>query len=334
MSQEIQQLLQPLSADAPCGIDLEDSQLLTSFDAYRLFGSDVRLSADTDWRTIRDRASEALTQSRDVRLLANLSVALLHTQGLDAFCETLGIADAWLRDYWAEVFPRVDEDAILRKNALSCFADRMAVVDAVRRAPFISHKQLGAFSLRHMELATGQLPPTESDANVPTQVQIDAVMEDTPVDQLQARQASVQGAIAAIRSITASMQNQSGFESSPDLAALLAPLTRIDRIFTEHLAHRSGAGEAAVAADGSTGADSGGDSPVAVGNIQSRQDAIRAIDAVAAYFRKNEPSSPIPLLLDRAKRLVSKSFLEVLEDIAPDSLVQARAVGGIKADQT
>jgi type VI secretion system protein ImpA len=38
------------------------------------------------------------------------------------------------------------------------------------------------------------------------------------------------------------------------------------------------------------------------------------------------------MLLDRAKRLVSKSFLEVLEDIAPDSLTQVRAIGGIKAD--
>jgi len=72
---------------------------------------------------------------------------------------------------------------------------------------------------------------------------------------------------------------------------------------------------------------------VAVGEIASRQDAIRAIDAIAAFFRKNEPSSPIPLLLDRAKRLVSKSFLEVLEDIAPDSLTQVRQLGGIKSDE-
>jgi type VI secretion system protein ImpA len=64
--------------------------------------------------------------------------------------------------------------------------------------------------------------------------------------------------------------------------------------------------------------------------VKSRQDAIRALDAVAAYFRQTEPSSPIPLFLDRAKRLVSKDFLEVLADIAPDALAQARAAGGIK----
>ena len=69
---------------------------------------------------------------------------------------------------------------------------------------------------------------------------------------------------------------------------------------------------------------------VSVGAIRSRQDAIRALDAVAQFFRQNEPSSPIPLFLERAKRLVSKDFLEVLADIAPEAIPQARAAGGLK----
>jgi hypothetical protein len=36
------------------------------------------------------------------------------------------------------------------------------------------------------------------------------------------------------------------------------------------------------------------------------------------------------LLLDRAKRLVSKTFLEVLEEMAPDGLPGARAAGGLR----
>jgi len=50
---------------------------------------------------------------------------------------------------------------------------------------------------------------------------------------------------------------------------------------------------------------------------------------VAAFFRQTEPSSPIPLFLERAKRLVSKDFLEVLADIAPEAVAQARAAGGL-----
>jgi len=61
-----------------------------------------------------------------------------------------------------------------------------------------------------------------------------------------------------------------------------------------------------------------------------REEAVRALEAVANYFRKNEPSSPVPLLCDRAKGLVSRGFLEVLADIAPDAVKQARAAGGLK----
>jgi type VI secretion system protein ImpA len=69
---------------------------------------------------------------------------------------------------------------------------------------------------------------------------------------------------------------------------------------------------------------------VSVGIIKSRQDAVRALDAVTAFFRENEPSSPIPLVLERAKRLVSKDFLEVLADIAPGGVPQAKLIGGIE----
>jgi type VI secretion system protein ImpA len=64
--------------------------------------------------------------------------------------------------------------------------------------------------------------------------------------------------------------------------------------------------------------------------IATREDALRALDAVADFFRRSEPSSPVPLLVDRAKRLVSKSFLEVLADMAPDAVGGVRAVGGLK----
>ena len=71
---------------------------------------------------------------------------------------------------------------------------------------------------------------------------------------------------------------------------------------------------------------------VAVGAIRSRQDAIRALDAAAEFFRRNEPSSPVPMFVERAKRLVAKDFLEVLADIAPEALPQARAAGGIREE--
>jgi type VI secretion system protein ImpA len=88
--------------------------------------------------------------------------------------------------------------------------------------------------------------------------------------------------------------------------------------------------DSAAAAAGAEATGESGEGVSVPGAVRSRQDAIRALDAVAAFFKRTEPSSPIPLFLERAKRLVSKDFLEVLADIAPEAVPHARAVGGLK----
>jgi type VI secretion system protein ImpA len=127
-------LVQPLSAEQPCGENLEDTQLLASFDAFRVFGQPTPLSPEVDWREIRKHSMEALGQSKDIRLLAHLAAAELRTSGLKSFIDLLAVASAWLDAYWAQVYPLVDDDAILRRNALNGLADPMAVF-AIWKSP-------------------------------------------------------------------------------------------------------------------------------------------------------------------------------------------------------
>jgi len=135
--------------------------------------------------------------------------------------------------------------------------------------------------------------------------------------------------MTALRNIVATMQTRAGFESGPDFDALLRPLTRIDKLLTDHIPSAA----ANEPASGGASEDVPAMSTGSVTDIKSRQDAIRALDAVAAFFRSHEPSSPVPLFVERAKRLVSKSFMEVLQDIAPEGLSQAQLIGGIKNDE-
>jgi type VI secretion system protein ImpA len=150
--------------------------LLASFDAFHLFGQMAPPPDDTDWREIRDKAVEGLEQSRDLRLLAHLAAAALRTDGLQGFCDVLQVGSRWFTEYPDQLFPRVDEDAILRKNSLNSFSDRMAVVDAVRRQPFISNPQLGSFALRHFEIATGKIPPTEGEGEPPNEALLNGAL--------------------------------------------------------------------------------------------------------------------------------------------------------------
>jgi type VI secretion system protein ImpA len=320
------ELLQPISADAPCGENLEDTPLLASFDTFRVFGQATPLDPPPDWGELRHQALEALGRSKDFRLLAYLGTAVLRTDGLAAFASTLHIAAEWLETFGAQVFPLVDEDALLRRNALNCFADPMAVVDGLRRAPMVRSRRHGSFGLRDLDVAAGQLQP--GDGETPAdQAQIDAAFGEMSTEDLQALQGRVARALTAVKRINAVMAAEGGSEMVPTLDTLTTLFGKADRFLRTQLATRTpgDAGQADAGSEQATGAGQ----VVAVGAIRSRQDAIRALDAVATFFRNNEPSSPVPLFVERAKRLVSKDFLEVLADIAPDGLSQAKSAGGI-----
>ena len=319
--------------------------MLSSFDALRLFGQSRSPEAPPDpdgeekelskarppleWDRIRADALDGLTKSKDLRLLAYLGAALLRTDGLPAFASTLTTASQWLEAYWAQVYPALDEDAIARRNALNCFADPMAVIDRIWRLPLVSSRQHGRYSLRDIEISKGQASPGPSEAK-PEEAAILNAFQELPLDELTALDASLTAGSAALTSIDARMRSEGGPEVAPDFGPLVTQFAKLNRVCKEQLTSRavaSGeAGDAATDGGAAQGTFKGG-------VINSRADAIRALDAVAEYFRRSEPSSPIPLFVERAKRLVAKDFLEVLAELAPDALATAKAASGVRDGQ-
>ena len=66
--------------------------------------------------------------------------------------------------------------------------------------------------------------------------------------------------------------------------------------------------------------------------IKNRQDVTRVLDQICLYYEKNEPASPVPLLLKRAARLVEKNFFEIIQDVAPESVAQIQKLIGEAKD--
>jgi type VI secretion system protein ImpA len=320
-------LLQPLAGDSPCGQNLEDTQLLASFDSFRVFGQATPLSSDVDWRAIAGRAQEALAQSKDLRPLTYLAAAALRTEGIGALVQLLQVASAWLKSYWKEVYPLIDDDAILRRNALNGFADPMAVLDALRRAPLVVNRQLGSVNFRHAEIAGGRLNRAEGEGETPSEDQINAVFTAAPPGEIAQLDVLLADGLTAIREISDTMSTEGGgSEAVPDFAPMQAVFARVRVLIKPYLATANAPG----GEPGEAGAAAAPGAPGVPGSIRSRDDAIRALDAVAAYFRVTEPSSPVPLFVERAKRLVAANFLDVLADVVPDAVTEAKRAGGIR----
>jgi type VI secretion system protein ImpA len=56
--------------------------------------------------------------------------------------------------------------------------------------------------------------------------------------------------------------------------------------------------------------------------VASRSQAIALLEQVQRYFRHNEPSSPVPMLCDRARSLAERDFMGVLRDVLPKSALK------------
>ena len=69
-----------------------------------------------------------------------------------------------------------------------------------------------------------------------------------------------------------------------------------------------------------------------LGTIESRADAIRAIDAVCAYLEQHEPTNPAADLLRRAQRLIDRNFLQLVREFAPDAVGEVARMLGVDPD--
>jgi type VI secretion system protein ImpA len=212
------------------------------------------------------------------------------------------------------VYPVFDEDGIARRNALNCLADPMAVVDRVWRLPLVVSRQHGRFSLRDIEIARGQASPGPMEGKA-DEAAIREAFGELPLEDLTELDRSVTDAGA--ERIDARMRSESG-RAGP--TRLLTQLAKLNRIWRERVALRSDNNSAA--------SEGGGAAQASTGGASSQGRTPFALDG-RGLLRRNDVS-PIPMLIERAKRLVAKDFLEVLADIAPDALAVARSAGGLK----
>jgi type VI secretion system protein ImpA len=325
LESQLNGLAGPVTPERPGGRDLEDAPELAAFDAQRVFGLLVAPSEEPDWRSMQERALALLQESRDLRILAHLAAATLRTGTLADALSIFPIIDIWLTSHWDDVYPKVDEDAIARRNALNCFADRVAILDPLRRLPLLSHPRVGPLSLRDIDIALGMQPNPDPDREPRQESEVTAALADADVTQLLQLGESVAKAERALDSIQQCARTRAGESAIPDFERLIAQLARIRKLINPRIPAAAASNREVEPAIGSNAVAG---SAAFVGIVQSRQQAVQVLDAVANYYRSTEPSSPIPLLLERAKRWATMDFLQVLADIAPDALDQARRATG------
>ena len=336
--------LATIDTDAPSGPDLEYDPEFTALELAnapgeeRVIGDAVIPAEDPDFAEVARAATALLGRSRDLRVAVILANATLRTEGLTGFETVLGYIRNGLEDHWDSVHPQLDaeddDDPTMRVNAALGLTDRGGVLAALRAAPLAESRAFGQVSLRDVKIAEGELP-APAEGEVPTPQTIAAAFMDSDAGELAARAEAAETSLGHVRAISAAFDGHLGSDG-PDLEPLERVLREIVRRFSEHVAAPADdaggeipemeIGEARDTAPAPRVAPVAG----APGAIASPEDVKRTIDRIIDYYARTEPSSPVPLLLTRARRLVSADFLAIMKDMAPLGVENVALIGGLE----
>jgi type VI secretion system protein ImpA len=266
----------------------------------------------------------------------------------------LALLHRLLANYWPSVHPQLDpeddNDPMMRVSALSALVSP-EVLTALRAAPLFVTQVAGPVSLRHFAIVAGEQPqPTDGpkvDANL-----LEAAFREVPLTVLQTLGSSLQGCRDELKGVTEAFQKGSGGVPGPDFSSLDRIIFQAQNAVRPRLVARSaeagvkpGAAPGASGANGANGGsnmaggaagdgESGGFAAAEPatgpsGVIRNRDDVVMLLDKICGYYERHEPSSPLPMLLQRCRKLAALSFIDIVKDLAPAALQQVELIGGI-----
>jgi type VI secretion system protein ImpA len=321
----------------PCGPNLEhDLSYFELEEAARAkpeqrFGDAVKPAEEPNWPKVIELTQALLARTKDLRVAAHLTRALTRTEGIPGLAAGLALVHGLLERYWDPLHPLLDAeqdgDPTERINALGPLADPDAIIRDLRDADLVRSREHGQLQAREVEVALGRLGAPRTAGAKPKALgeihgQIAAAF---------ASDRTIPTALRTARTHVQSIQTLVAERVGSDRGVDLKPLAQCLDCLIETCDAALGtstpeAGPAPVA--GSADDTAGIPRPAMDGEIRTREDALRMLDRVCSYLERHEPSNPAPLFIRRAQRLMTKSFVEIVKDLIPDSLANLEKLAG------
>lgn len=337
-------MLKSYGEDAPSGENLEYDpdfiamELAAQPEEERQAGSEIVEGSDPDYKDLASKARVILERSHDIRAAVYLADSELRLKGLTGFAEITTYIRGCLEEYWDTCHPQLDEeddnDPMMRINAVTGLAGRTTILRGLRTAAYLTNSRvMGRVTLRDFEILNGDVTPSD-DETPKSSSEIEAAFTDTADEEIEAFYNAAKTALDDVNAIDAVfLAKTPGY--GPSLEELQKLLNKIIKLLSKYVKSADSIPDA-VDEPADTGgaprpAARGGGVP---GSIESRSDVTAALDRIMDYYSRHEPSSPLPILLKRAKRLVGAEFMEIINDLAPEGAANVRLIGGVADSET
>jgi type VI secretion system protein ImpA len=350
---EIERLLVDITPEAPSGVESAEHAREFAALEIKIKGTPEKRAVDgkiekeaipPNWREIQTDAFDMLTRVRDLRVAMFLIRAWLHIHGLAGLYTGLELLIGYIEGYWDTLYPRLDHanngDPTARINTMWDLSLAEENLDPIKRACLFSPRPNERLCLRDIHIATGKIAVKDEEKQSAMSLpMLEAAIKECDREALLATREVIRQSMDDLKRLEALVVEKVGLEQAPDHQKLKTALAEMAAFFDKQLpapaspkplkrtSQRAGnPADNTVRAAPAVADDTPGDPSMQT--IASRKDVIRILDQICAYYDQQEPASPVPLLLKRARQLVEKNFVEIVQDLAPEAAGQLKTLFG------
>ena len=348
----IEELLAPVSEDNAAGIDLRNDE---SPDALYYKLKDARNSAraiernsfpgdeNEDhpekeyWKLILSKAPEALKQSKDLEIAAWLTEALIREDGFAGLKEGFTLINGLIHNFWDGLYPLPDEDGISTRVAVLVGLNGInnsigTLIAPINTAPLTAEGDYSAWSYTQAQ----ELDKTKDPVAKKKKMDSGAVPVNTIITAVKPSQsdfyvnldADLDSTISEFSAFTDKLDELCGDDAPPSSnirkslesakkTLLVIAKNILDPMVEVEIEASENGPEAPSSNVVSSTTTSNADFK-ATGNIKGRLDAFKTLQAVAEFFKRTEPHSPIGFTIERVVRWGDMSLPQLLEELVPD----------------
>lgn len=333
-----------VSLDQPCGPFIDDDEGLE--DDFVMLESIARINQESltldgseegvDWRDMLARCEALMKQTKDVRVYVFLAQAALYLKKLPGLAGAFQLIQASLSEYWTETHPILDDAKdetpwrIMTLNELS--GD--VIINLLSVVTIVESKQVGSFTLRDIKLARGEIQLVEgSEEAIPEIGLVEAAFQECDQEVLAASLATVNQIQNDISQLQSQLSTSECSHARYSWDKLISNLSYIANVYSQYVTVVEDASIEEVDGEAASEAKAN-DMEVIVksSGINNRTDVLEALGKICEYYAKCEPSSPVPILVERTKKLVTMDFMSIMKELSPEGVKQVELIAGVDAD--
>ncbi|WP_367871340.1 ImpA family type VI secretion system protein [Luteolibacter sp. Populi] len=335
---EVIELLAPVATAPPCGPDLEDdavspanpgmmAQQAALYNLDALYSEVRRADAeDPAWQALLAASTELLRGNKHLRAAVYLCDAAMRRQRAQGLAQSLELVRKICETYWDDFhpLPTTPGGKQARVNILSGLAGNgfLAALRNMSFVPGVSEATLKAYE-------TNAGADEDASTRAFAKATLGATSKETLDEALALATQSLEHVQWIVAKIDTSYAPDNDVDCGEFLSGVEGKLVKQLGVMRRILSHATGSPvEAAAGAEG--GVAVAGTAPVAGSGGFSKASIRPMLDQIIDYYQQNEPSSPVPLLLLRAKRLMDLSFIDLINDTAgEDAVRKAQQILGV-----